>query len=114
MDKTAREKRRLSIRKETIGTKKCPRLNVFRSNRSIYATLIDDQEGKTLLASSERDIGGSAKATKTEKAFLVGKLLGEKARKGGFEKIVFDRAGYLYHGRVKRLAEGAREAGLKF
>jgi large subunit ribosomal protein L18 len=114
MNREARRRRKQAIRKEITGTKNRPRLNVFRSNKHIYAALIDDECGETLLAVSEKDIKAAKEATKTEKAFLLGKQIGEQALKKGYKRIVFDRAGYIYHGRVKRLAEGAREAGLKF
>jgi large subunit ribosomal protein L18 len=90
-------------------------LSVFRSNKEIYAQVIDDVSGKTISAASSRDKDiSSAKGTKTEIAALVGKAVAEKALKAGVETISFDRGGYQYHGRVKSLAEGAREAGLKF
>jgi large subunit ribosomal protein L18 len=114
MDRTARLSRKKSIRKKILGTKVRPRLNIFRSNKHIYASLIDDDEGEVLIAASEKDIKESSEATKKEKAFLVGRKIAEKAKKKGLSKVVFDRAGYLYHGRVKELAQGAREAGLKF
>ena len=101
------------IRKIVSGTKTNPRLSVFRSNKEITAQLIDDVSGSTLLAVSSRskDI---VKGNKIEVATAVGKSLGEKAQKSGIEICSFDRNGFLYHGRVKALAEGAREAGLKF
>lgn len=103
------------IRKIVSGTSSQPRLTVFRSNKEIYAQLVDDVTGNTICAASSRDKDiSSAKGTKTEIAALVGKSIGEKALKAGVEKISFDRGGYLYHGRVKSLADGAREAGLKF
>ncbi|MFB9057076.1 50S ribosomal protein L18 [Mariniflexile ostreae] len=103
------------IRKIVSGTEARPRLSVFRSNKEIYAQLVDDVTGKTLAAASSRDKDiNTAKVTKVEAAALVGKALAEKALKVGVETISFDRGGYLYHGRVKSLAEGAREAGLKF
>lgn len=102
------------IRKVVNGTAERPRLSVFRSNKEIYAQLIDDTKGVTLLAASSRDKGVDAKGTKTEIANAVGKLVAEKALKAGIETVSFDRGGNLYHGRVKSLAEGAREAGLKF
>ncbi len=108
-----REKRKKSIKPKVLGTQERPRINVFRSSKHIYASLIDDKEGKTLLWVSESSIKGE-KLPKVEKAFLVGKNLGEKAVKKGFKKAVFDRAGYVYHGRVKKLAEGVRSAGLEF
>lgn len=103
------------IRKVVSGTEARPRLTVFRSNKEIYAQIVDDVTGKTISAASSRDKDiSSAKVNKTEKATLVGKAVAEKALKAGVETISFDRGGYLYHGRVKSLAEGAREAGLKF
>lgn len=103
------------IRKVVSGTTSRPRLAVFRSNKEIYAQIIDDQNGKTIVAASSRDKDfAKAKGNKSEIAALVGKSLGEKAVKAGLESISFDRGGYLYHGRVKSLADGAREAGLKF
>jgi len=102
------------IRKVVSGTETKPRLAVFRSNKEIYAQVVDDVSGKTLAAASSRDKGIKAKGTKTEIAALVGKAVAEKAVKAGIESISFDRGGYLYHGRVKSLAEGARDGGLKF
>ena len=114
-----KEKRRLkirrSIRKVVSGTEARPRLSVFRSNKEIYAQVVDDVTGKTIAAASSRDKDiRSAKGTKSEIAALVGKAVAEKAMKAGVEAISFDRGGYLYHGRVKSLADGARQAGLKF
>ncbi|MCH9660307.1 MAG: 50S ribosomal protein L18 [Bacteroidetes bacterium] len=103
------------MRKTVSGTEQRPRLAVFRSNKEIYAQLIDDVSGKTITAASSRDKDVDvAKVNKTEAAKLVGKAIAEKAVKAGIESITFDRGGYLYHGRVKSLAEGAREGGLKF
>jgi large subunit ribosomal protein L18 len=103
------------IRKTVSGTEARPRLSVFRSNKEIYAQVIDDVSGKTISAASSRDKDiSSAKGTKSEIAGLVGKAVAEKALKAGVDTISFDRGGYQYHGRVKSLAEGAREAGLKF
>ena len=102
------------IRKTISGTAAQPRLSVFRSNKEIYAQLINDETGTTIVAagSNQKDI--KAKGNKIEVATLVGKAIAEKAVKAGVEKISFDRNGYLYHGRVKALAEAAREGGLKF
>lgn len=111
-DRKLRIRRR--IRKVSFGTEARPRLSVFRSNKEIYAQLIDDNAGKTLAAASSRDKAIDAKGTKTEIAVAVGKAIAEKAKKAGIETVAFDRGGNLYHGRVKALAEGAREAGLKF
>lgn len=110
-----RNKIRKRIRKDITGTQSRPRLAVFRSNKEIYAQIVDDVDGKTLVAASSRDKDvTSAEGTKVDKATLVGKKLAEKALKAGIETISFDRGGYLYHGRVKSLADGAREGGLKF
>jgi len=116
LSKTQRKYRiRRRIRKVSVGTSERPRLSVFRSNNEIYAQLINDDEGTTLVAASSRDKDiASSKGNKTEIATLVGKAIAEKSVKAGFEKVAFDRGGNLYHGRVKALAEGAREAGLKF
>ena len=108
-----RQRIRFRIRKSISGSAANPRLSVFRSNKEIYAQLIDDVNGVTILAASsrEKEIG---KGTNVEIATAVGKLVAEKALKAGIETITFDRGGYLYHGRIKSLAEGARAAGLKF
>lgn len=116
MSKTARRKRiHRRIRSKIKGTASRPRVSIFRSNKEIYAQIIDDLNGVTLLAASSRDkeVAG-ASGSKTEVAAEVGKLLAEKAKEAGIESVVFDRNGYLYHGRVKALAEAAREGGLKF
>ncbi|GGD88299.1 50S ribosomal protein L18 [Planktosalinus lacus] len=106
---------RFRVRKTISGSEQRPRLAVFRSNKEIYAQLIDDLSGKTITAASSRDKDiDVSKASKVEAAKLVGKALAEKAIKAGVETISFDRGGYLYHGRIKSLAEGAREGGLKF
>ncbi|RKN79645.1 MULTISPECIES: 50S ribosomal protein L18 [Ulvibacterium] len=106
---------RKRIRKVSSGTAERPRLSVFRSNSEIYVQVIDDRKGETLAAASSRDKDlAKAKGTKKEVATLVGKAIAEKCSKAGIEKVAFDRGGNLYHGRVKALAEGAREAGLKF
>ena len=103
------------VRKIVTGTADRPRLSVFRSNKEIYAQLIDDVKGVTLLTASSKDKNIAGKeGTKTEKAALVGKLVAEKAIAAGITNVVFDRNGYLYHGRVKQLADAAREGGLKF
>lgn len=103
------------IRKIVSGTADAPRLAVFRSNKGIYVQVIDDIAGKTLVAagSSEKEIAAQ-KVNKTEQAKLVGKSIAEKALKSGIKNVRFDRGGYLYHGRVKSLADAAREAGLQF
>jgi len=110
-----RKKIKLKLRKSIKGTPQAPRLSVYRSNSEIYAQLVDDKAGKTLLAVGSVDKSvQQAKANKTDKARLVGKLIAEKAVANGITAVVFDRNGFLYHGRVKSLAEGAREGGLKF
>ncbi|MEE3036966.1 MAG: 50S ribosomal protein L18 [Bacteroidota bacterium] len=105
-----RNKIRKRIRAKLSGTADIPRLAVFRSNKEIYAQLIDDVGGKTLASASSKDIEG----TKIDQATQVGKLISEKSQAAGIKTVVFDRGGYLYHGRIKALAEGARESGLKF
>ena len=113
----ARTRRHARVRKRIEGTAERPRLAVFRSNKHIYAQLIDDLSGRTLVAASTLDAkAGGAKAggAKSEVAKAVGKLVGERAVQAGISAVVFDRAGYKYHGRVRELADGAREAGLKF
>ena len=117
--KQTKTQRRFRIKrrfKTTIsGTSDQPRMSVFRSNKEIYAQIINDETGETLAAASSRDTDLTGKgSSKTEQAGLVVKLIAEKALAAGVTKIRFDRGGYLYHGRVKSLAEGAREGGLKF
>ncbi len=104
------------IRKKINGTNEKPRLSVFRSNVNISVQLIDDINGRTLVAASSlnKEIAEKTGINKIEKAKLVGKLIAENAKKAGIETVVFDRNGYLYHGRVKALADSAREGGLKF
>ncbi len=103
------------VRKTIVGTLERPRLTIFRSNKGIYAQLINDGDGTTLAAASSSNKGiAENKVAKLEQAKLVGNLIAEKAKEVGVESVVFDRNGYLYHGRVKSLAEGAREGGLKF
>ena len=109
-----RQRIQYRIRKIVSGTAARPRLSVFRSNKEIYAQLIDDVNGVTILAASSREKAVDTKGTKVEVANSVGKLIAEKALKAGIENVTFDRGGYLYHGRIKSLADGAREAGLKF
>ena len=108
-----RQRIQYRIRKIVSGTAARPRLSVFRSNKEIYAQLIDDVNGVTLATASSREKGVSS-GTKIEVATAVGKLIGEISLKSGIDTVTFDRGGYLYHGRVKSLAEGARAAGLKF
>ena len=109
----ARLRRHSRVRGKITGTSERPRLVVFRSNKGIFAQLVDDEAGKTLASASWLQLRPT-KGTKTEQAAEVGKALAAAAKKAGIESCVFDRAGYLYHGRVKALAEGAREGGLKF
>jgi large subunit ribosomal protein L18 len=111
----ARRKRHDRIRLRLEGTESRPRLAVFRSNTHIYAQIIDDASGRTLAAAStlEKELRGS-RSTKTEVAAVVGRLVAERAKTAGVERVVFDRAGFRYHGRIKSLADAAREAGLDF
>jgi large subunit ribosomal protein L18 len=102
------------IRKKVFGTAKLPRLTVFRSNKQIYAQLVDDLTGTTLVSASSYKNKEAEKGTKINQATVVGKLVADKAKSAGIETVVFDRNGYLYHGRVKALANSAREGGLKF
>ncbi|MCB9335392.1 MAG: 50S ribosomal protein L18 [Flavobacteriales bacterium] len=111
-DRRLRIKRR--IRKIVKGTVNQPRLSVFRSNKEIYAQVINDETGKTIVAASSTQKDVKAKGTKTEIAAMVGKAIAEKAVQAGVQNVAFDRNGYLYHGRVKALADAAREGGLKF
>ena len=110
----ARQRRQRRIRGKVAGTAERPRLAVFRSNKGIFAQLVDDQSGRTIAGASWLGVKKSFKGTKTEQAAEVGKLVAEAAKKAGIDSVVFDRGGYLYHGRVKALADGAREGGLKF
>ena len=103
-------KSRLSIRKKVSGTSERPRLAVFRSNKEIYAQVIDDVKSNTLVSASSLSVEGN----KSEQAAKVGKIIAEKAIKAGINNVVFDRGGFLYHGRIKALADSAREAGLNF
>jgi large subunit ribosomal protein L18 len=110
----ARQRRHRRIRGKVSGTAERPRLVVSRSNKGISAQLVDDAAGRTLAAASWLGLKKSFKGTKTEQAAEVGKLVAANAKAAGIETIVFDRGGYLYHGRVKALADGAREGGLQF
>ncbi len=110
----ARLRRHRRVRGKVRGTSERPRLAVFRSNKGIFAQLVDDDAGKTLAAFSWTNLPTSFKGDKTEQATEVGKRLADAAKQAGVEGVVFDRGGYLYHGRVKALAEGAREGGLSF
>lgn len=114
----SKEKRRIKIRKRirknVMGSETRPRLSVYRSNKEIYAQIVNDVEGKTIVAASSRDKDIKSEGSKVEIAASVGKAIAKKAIDAGIEAIAFDRGGYLYHGRVKSLADGAREGGLKF
>jgi large subunit ribosomal protein L18 len=117
LKKKARLKRKKRIRKHLVGTQQRPRLNVFRSSKHIYAQVIDDGHGNTLVAASslEKIVKEQPKfGNKIAAADFVGKLIGERAIKKGLKKVVFDRGGFLFHGRVKAVSDGAREAGLDF
>lgn len=115
---TKRKRRHVRVRAKVAGTAARPRLNVFRSSAHIYAQVVDDNQGRTLVAASDleqevRDRAG-ADAPKKARAEIVGEMIGERAKAAGIETVVFDRGGYLYHGRVKAVADGARKAGLVF
>ena len=116
MSKSAkgRAKRKLRIRKKISGTAERPRLSVFRSTNHIYAQVIDDVAGVTIASASDLQKGVAADGTKVERAKAVGKAVADAAKAKGVESVVFDRNGFIYHGRVKALAEAAREAGLTF
>ena len=115
---TRRQRRHVRVRAKVSGTAQRPRLCVFRSSAHIYAQVIDDQSGHTLVAASDieetvRERAGS-KATKSDRAKIVGELVAERAKEAGIDSVVFDRGGFLFHGRVKAVAEGARSIGLQF
>jgi large subunit ribosomal protein L18 len=115
--RTARKRRQKSVRLKVTGTSERPRLNVFRSLHHIYAQVIDDSTGHTLISASTVDNEVAAMLAgkkKKEQANIVGKVVAERAKSAGLSQVVFDRGGYLYHGRVKALADGAREGGLEF
>ncbi|MDR6517108.1 50S ribosomal protein L18 [Chryseobacterium camelliae] len=112
LEKRIRIKRR--VRGKISGSSELPRLSVYKSNKEIYAQLIDDKSGKTIVSASSREKGVEANGTKSEISAAVGKAIAAKAIAAGIENIVFDRNGFVYHGRVKALADGAREGGLKF
>lgn len=117
MATTKRESRlriKRRVRGKISGSAELPRLSVYRSNKQIYAQIIDDVSGKTLAAASSLKVESGSTVAKVEQASLVGKAIAEAAKAAGIEKVVFDRNGYLYHGRIKQLAEAAREGGLKF
>lgn len=111
MKKESRERKHLKIRRRITGTKDCPRLSVFRSNQYIFAQIIDDRIGKTLVAANDLKM---EKMPKQQKAYKVGKMAAEKLLKLKIKKVVFDRGGFLFHGRVAELGRGAREGGLEF
>lgn len=108
--KQSRQRIHLRVRRKVSGTGERPRLSVFRSNKSIYCQVIDDLTGRTVVAANSSDVTG----TKVEQAMQVGRLIAERAQAAGISSVVFDRSGYLYHGRIRSLAEGAREGGLQF
>ena len=110
----ARERRHRRVRGKVAGTADRPRLAVFRSNKGIFAQLIDDESGRTIAGASWLGLTKSFKGNKSDQATEVGKAIADAGKKAGIETVVFDRGGYLYHGRVKALAEAAREGGLKF
>ncbi len=115
LSKEARRKRiHYRIRKKIKGTASRPRISVFRSNKEIYAQIIDDVAGVTLASASSKDASISKEGSKVEVSKSVGKLLAQKASEAGISSVIFDRGGYLFHGRVKALADGAREGGLQF
>ncbi|MCP3851548.1 MAG: 50S ribosomal protein L18 [Gammaproteobacteria bacterium] len=113
---TARHKRIRRIRKKMLGTTEKPRLRVFRSNKHLYVQIIDDLKQSTIVSMStkSKEFDGTDAGNKCDQAKKIGQLIAEKAKAAGVEKVVFDRGGYLYHGRVKALSDGAREGGLKF
>ncbi|WP_315118760.1 50S ribosomal protein L18 [uncultured Clostridium sp.] len=110
----SRVRRHLRVRKKISGTQEMPRLSVYRSEKNIYAQIIDDTKGITLVSASSVDKEFDCAGSNKEGAKLVGETIAKKAMEKGINKVVFDRGGYIYHGRVKELAEGAREAGLQF
>lgn len=110
MNKTLRERRHKTIRRKIIGVANCPRLSVYKSTQHIFAQIIDDSKGVTLVAVGDNTLKG----TKSERAFEVGKKIAALAKTKKINEVVFDRGGFVYHGRVSKLAEGAREGGLKF
>ncbi|SFJ38416.1 50S ribosomal protein L18 [Thermoflavimicrobium dichotomicum] len=111
-----RKKRHLRVRKKVFGTPERPRLNIFRSNKNIYAQVIDDTKGVTLVSAStlDKEFNHEGSGATVEAARVVGEMIAKRAQEKGIKQVVFDRGGYLYHGRVKALAEGAREGGLEF
>lgn len=111
---TARKKRHMRIRQRLVGTPVKPRISVFRSNKHIYAQIIDDVNGVTLVSASSNEKGSEGNGGNKDAAAKVGTLLAERASKNNIKNVVFDRSGYLYHGRVKALADAARDGGLEF
>ena len=109
-----RKKRKKRTRAKIFGTAGRPRLSVYRSNKAIYAQLIDDEKGETLVSAATRELGKIATKTKTQQATILGELIADKAKAKGITKVVFDRGCYKFHGRVKAVAEGARKEGLQF
>ncbi len=110
----ARVRRHKRVRSKISGTAECPRLNIFRSNKNIVAQVIDDVAGKTLVSASTMDKEVKTKQSNIEAAKEVGELIAKRAIKAGIKNVVFDRGGYIYHGKVQAFAEAAREAGLEF
>ena len=110
----ARRRRHFRVRKAVIGTSQRPRLAVFRSNRYLYAQVIDDQSGRTLAAASSQEASLRSKTLTVATATEIGKLVAERAKEAGVAAVVFDRGGYTYHGRIKALADAARASGLEF
>jgi large subunit ribosomal protein L18 len=110
----ARRRRHVRVRKAVIGTAQRPRLAVFRSNKYLYAQVIDDQTGRTLAAASSQEASLRSKSLTVETATEIGKLVAERAKSAGVEAVVFDRGGFTYHGRIKALADAARASGLEF
>lgn len=113
-NKDSRKIRHERVRRKIFGTPDRPRLNIYKSNRNIYAQLVNDVDGVTLTSASTLDKSLNIKGCNIESAKVVGKVIAERALDKGIEEVVFDRSGYIYHGRVKALADSAREAGLKF
>ena len=110
----ARRRRHVRVRKAVVGTSSRPRLAVFRSNRYLYAQVIDDKTGRTLAAASSQEASLRSKSLSVETATEIGKLVAERAKSAGVEAVVFDRGGFTYHGRIKALADAARASGLEF
>ncbi len=110
----ARRRRHVRVRKSVVGTSSRPRLAVFRSNRYLYAQVIDDKTGRTLAAASSQEAALRSKSLSVETAAEIGKLVAERAKSAGVEAVVFDRGGFTYHGRIKALADAARASGLEF